>query len=181
MGPEPWIKAGEKDIIMDVIMEQKMFGYTDEESLKIVNKRLPSRDISLRSYKHYKSEWMHKNEATGWLTIYARAGYLDSYKGWIRDKIYLKQSLMQEFEHERAKPIEQHNSRKMISLARAINEIIDTEASLGLGAPVLLQMKQWIDKGLASDELLKRFGFPKGNKELREDNKQDNPPDEYTA
>ncbi len=181
MPPEPLLKDKEKELIQEVIMEQKMFGYTDEESLNICNKRLPSRTISFRTYKTYKYRYAHQNEVTSWITTYSKAGYLDAYRGWIQEKIYLKQTLMKQFEFERQKPVEEQNWNKTLRLARGINEIIDSEASLGLGSPILYQMKMWIDKGLASDELLKRFGLPKRNQKSREDDKQDNTFDEYSA
>lgn len=176
MPKEAWLSDDEKDEIRQVVKDQKLFGYTDAEASEIAGKLLHEKygrreKISTQTYKEIKWKEADRNEITNQITVYATKGFLAEYLQWMQETILIKQGLLRKFQFEISKPLEQQNSHVIDKLARGIRESIILHSSLGLGSPMLLQMKNAIDKGLADEFLPKRI--TKGNQESREDSNED--------
>lgn len=182
---EPWLTDKEKEEIKQVVIEQRMFGYTNDESTKIASERISRKykireSITRRTYEIIKIQYAKDNNLTEWITVYGRIGYLDAYKGWVDNMEFIQQRSMRLFAYETSKPIEQQSANKINSLARNIRETTIVLSSLGLGAPMLLQLKNAIDKGFGN-EFIESNGEPKRLKKSGEDNGEDLPADEFAA
>ena len=183
---EPWLTDDEKEEIRQVVREQRLFGYDNEDATKIASERLKKKfgrreAIVKQTYINLKTDEADRNEVTNWITVYTTKGYLDSYRQWIEETIYSKQKLLALFEYMTSKPLEEQEklSGKINSTARSIREATILHSSLGLGAPMILQMKNAIDKGQI-DEFLPKREFTR-DKESGEDSNQDIPRDQYSA
>lgn len=157
--------------IENMIEQQRMFGYTDHQVVEILAKEDIS--ISERHYKRMKRKIANREEVTKWITIQAKAGFIDNYKQRVEEATYQNQRLLRLFEYETSKPIEKQNVAIVSSLARGIRESIALLASLNLGSPVLLQVKELINKGGFTKDELTSSGLNTRDKESREDNTQD--------
>lgn len=153
-----------------MVQQQKMFGYSDAECLDILSKTIKS-GVSERHFRRVKRRTENRNEITNWITIEAKAGFLAQYKQRIEELEYVLQKILRLFKYETDKPIQEQNSAKINSLARGIREHEALLSSIRLGAPILLQVKQLIDKGEKIHEL-NYSGFTTGDKESREDSSQ---------
>jgi hypothetical protein len=182
---EPWITPKEKEEIKQVVIEQRMFGYTNEESTKIASERISKKykireSITKKTYENIKVECARDNELTEWITVYAKVGYLDAYREWVDTMDFVKQRALRLLAHETNKPIEQQSVNKVNSLSRNIRETVIVQSSLGLGAPMLLQLKNAIDKGFGN-EFIESDGVPKRLTKSGEDDGENLPSDEFAA
>ena len=183
---EPWITDDEKDEIRQVIKEQKLFGFTNEEGAKICGERLHKKfglreSITKKTYENIKLDEANRDELTNWMTVYTKIGYLDAYKQWIEKTLFVEQKLLKLFDHLTSKPMDEQErlSGKINSTARSIRETVILHSSLGLGAPMILQMKNAIDKGLVDEFLPERE--LKRIQESGQESREDIPSDEFSA
>lgn len=177
------ITAEERIEIKQVIREQKMYGWTDKESLAICKHRLKRvRGIGLRTYVSMKSEFANDNEITEWYAVQAKAGFLENYKQIIEEMIFVKQRLLLKFDYETSKPLEEQSSHIVSILSRNVREQLLALAALNVGSPILMQIKTLIDKGLAN-EFFNNNRFLKEDRESSEDRRENRntPGDEYSA
>lgn len=143
------------ETVNKTIEEQRMFGLTEHETLQLIQKRI-NRPLSRSKYYQLRQKVFNDNEVMTWITTFARVGYLDHYQQRIKELLYLNQELMKLFGDEVDRP--NPNKHVVSSLARNIRENESLLLAAGLGSPVLLQMKQLIDKGgVAADKLLSGF------------------------
>lgn len=186
MGKEAWLTDDEKDEIRQVVREQRLFGYTNEEATTICAKRLHDKygrrdTLSRRTYEIIKIDEANRNEVTNWVTVYTKRGYLDNYRQWMEETIFVKERLLKLYNSLTNKPMEEQErlSGKINSTARSIRETIMLHTALGLGSPAILQMKNAVDKGLA-DEFLPERELSR-IKESGKDSTEDIPRDEYSS
>lgn len=177
-----WLTFDEKQEIRQIIMEQKMYGWTNKEAVEICRTRLPKRpNLSFRTYQDMKIQEAEKNEVTKRITIQAKAGFIEDYMQRKDETTHVLQRLLRLFDRETSKPIEQQNVRTVCSLSRHIVEIEAVLSNLGLESPVLMHMKNVVDKGLANNELLNKQRNKK-DRELTEENGEDRTnTDEFAA
>lgn len=183
---EAWLTDEEKDEMRQVVREQRLFGYNNDDAAKIAGERLAKKfgrreSIAKQTYINLKTDEANRNEVTNWITVYTTRGYLDSYRQWMEETIYVKEKLLRLYEHLTSKPLEEQEklSGKINSTARSIRETTILHSSLGLGAPMILQMKNAIDKGMI-DEFLPQRELTR-DKESGEDSNQDISTDKYSA
>jgi len=186
MPQEAWLTEEEKNEIRQVVHEQKLFGYTNDEATQICIKRLQEKfgrrnTLSRRTYEVIKVDEEKRSDATNWITIYSKGEYVANFRDWMLEGIYRKQKMMRLFDELTNESIENQkkNVAKIDRLARSCREETMLQASLGLNAPIILQMKNAIEKGYA-DEFLP-IGQLKRDKESSEDDKRDISTDKYAA
>lgn len=80
--------------------------------------------------------------------MFAKIGFLDNYRQCIDEMVYVKNYLMRRYAYENSKPIDQQNSGIINSLARGLREQDFLIASLSVGSPILLKIKDELDRGL---------------------------------
>lgn len=178
MPTKPWLTDAEKEEIRIVVQEQRLFGYTNEEAAKIcgerLNRKFGKRDtITRRTYEIIKVDEADRGEVTNWVTTYATRGYLDEYRQWMLNSIFRQQRFAKIFDALTSEDMEQQkkNVHKINSVGRSWREEDILHSSLGLGAPMILQMKNAIDKGLIDEFHTKRE--LKRDKEPRQDDNED--------
>jgi hypothetical protein len=169
--------------IKQIIREQKMYGWTNKEALEICKHRLRwRRGVGTRTYEIMKAEFANDNEVTEWITVQAKAGYLENYKQIVDEMVFVKQRILRNFDYETSKPIEQQNPFIVSALSRNIREQLLALAALNVGSPILLQIKSLIDKGLAN-EFFNHNRFLTEDRKSPEDSGKDRTTsdDEYSA
>lgn len=165
------------ELIQKTIEEQRMFGLTNDEAMQLVRKRI-NQDISDRHYYRIKQKVANDNEVNEWITTFARVGYLDHYQQRIKELLYVNQELMKLFSDELSRP--NPNKHIISSFARNIRENESLLLAAGLGSPVLLQIKQLIDKGGApANKLLNDRRYNNTNQESIKNSRPDRNTDEY--
>lgn len=140
--------SDEQNTIKRTIEEQRMFGMSNKETLQLIEKRI-GRSISEEQYIRYKNNILDDNEVRNWYFTFSRIGFLDHYKQRIDEVLYVLEKLMRKFAWETSKPIEQQSVHILGSLSRNIRETEALLIALGLGSPILMQVKNLIDKGVS--------------------------------
>lgn len=187
MPTEPWLTKAEKEEVRQVVREQRLFGYENKEALRIASERLRTKykkreTISEKTWENIKRDMVESEEISEWITIYAKKGYIDAYREWMEETLWRKHRLARLFDALTNEPMEQQkkNVHKINSTARSLREETALHASLGLGAPMLLQIKNAMEKGY-SKEFVNPDGQPKRLTELRQDDSESIPSDEFAA
>jgi hypothetical protein len=171
-----FISPHDLDLIRKCLEDQRMFGLNNAETLRLVEQRL-GRSIGERQLKRYKQQHLNDNEVKTWITTFVKAGFLDNYRQCIEEMIYVKNHLMRRFLYEVSKSSEEQSSGMINSLARGIREHELVMNSFNVGSPILLQVKEMIDRGL-QDELNNQRSYIT-NKESRKDSRESRDTSEY--
>lgn len=144
--PGKHFTSEEKEKINKIIFQARMVGATHEETRQIIEKQI-GRPLSQAQYYRYRREVLDNDEVTGWITQFAKAGYIAHYRDVIDNLILVRQELMKVFIYECSKPDDEKSVGRISTLARNIRENELSLAGLGFGSPVLLKIKELIDKG----------------------------------
>lgn len=72
-----FISPHDLDLIKKCLEDQRMFGLTNAEALRLVEQRL-GRTFGERQLERYKKQYLNDNEVKTWITTFSKAGFIDN-------------------------------------------------------------------------------------------------------
>jgi hypothetical protein len=133
-------------LMKQLIQETEIVGMSEKEALKYIEAKL-GKPISGQTLYRYKQAIRSDPDRNGWLSYYARAGFIDHYRDLLAQMQLVQRDLMRSWIEENAKPDKTMKDKLLIQqLAKNLRENITVLSQLGLGAPIIASMKAIVDK-----------------------------------
>lgn len=136
------ITATENKFLNSLVQDCITFHLTTEEALEYIATRF--KKISPASYKRRKSFIESDHSIQLWLNHYTRIGFIQHHKEQIDIIQFIQNDSVQRLDIERRKG--QRNESKILALKNDIKENAKLLSELGLGTPIVAEIKSRMQK-----------------------------------
>ena len=144
MGINKQFTREQKHMLIQCILDCDIFGLSDNDGMKYIEEKT-GRAISLTSYHRYKKIALNNNSSNAWINNFARVGFVDHYRKRMNEMETLQKNIYRQLNLELSKKPEEQNKKYIISLSAEIRQNNIHLCQLGLGMPIIANMKEKIE------------------------------------